>query len=275
MKHLYRRHRTNTRPANVLVGCLVAIAIVVILAIIAVIYVAMTWRGYMSGWAKQGVVAVLVESRIEQDEQDEIMVHIDTLMTRFENKEVTFKQLSSVIEELTESSVPAAAMVISIDRIYLAESALEDSEKAQGRIELARFGQGLFDKTIPEDSLHDVLKPVTTTTPDNNDIRLNLTLGNNNQQITALRSADEVSDDELRELIATAKAKADEAGITETPSPIDLSDEIGTAIANALEEDPNEWIGLDHHEDSADDVIVPAIEPTTEPAIDPTDPDGP
>ncbi len=275
MNHIYRRHRTNSRPANVLVGCLVAIAIVVILAIIAAIYVGMTWRGHLSNIAKQGVVATLESAQIEQGEHDEIMVHVETLMTRFENKEVTIEQMTNVIDKVVHSAVPAAAMVIAIDRIYIAESDLEDTEKDQGRIELARFWQGLFDKSIPEDALHDVLASVTTTTPDNDDIRLNLTLGSNGQQVTALRSADEVSGDELRTLIATAKAKADEAGITETPSPIDLSDEIGTAIANALEEDPSAWIGAGRDEDSADDTIEPAIEPADSPADTPADPDGP
>jgi len=95
-------------------------------------------------------------------------------------------------------------------------------------------------------------------------------LDENGRTITALRSADEVSDEDLRTLIATAKAKADEVGITETPEQIDLSDEIGRAIGVALGE----------IEDDSDDAEEVDLEEATEDLVDelpdaPADDDGP
>jgi hypothetical protein len=99
---------------------------------------------------------------------------------------------------------------------------------------------------------------------------LNLTIDSSNgRTITALRSADEVSSDELRELIAIAKAKADEAEITQTPDPIDLSDEIAKAIGIALGEIPDDSVD--------EEVVEEAIEETVEDtaADSPATDDGP
>jgi hypothetical protein len=188
-------------------------------------------------------------------------------MTRFEDGDIEWNQLGQVVEQLAKSPVISSAMVISIDRLYVAQSELPEEEKAQARIDLARYTQGLFDKSIEPDSINDVLEPAITHSPDDNDIRLNLKIDENGRTITALKSADQVSTEELRELIASAKALADEAGVTETPEPVDLSDEVQKAIGIALGE-----IAQDV------DVEVEADEPATDEPADPAmpqDDDGP
>ncbi|MDF1809600.1 MAG: hypothetical protein P1U42_07890 [Phycisphaerales bacterium] len=251
------RHK---RQGNILVGCLVAFGIFLVIAIIATVFVARSWRGWVSGGLTQGLTLALEEAKIDESERLEILAHLDTLMVKFETKEVTLKELGTVVEKIVESPILPAAMVMSADQLYFDQSDLSEEEKAQARIELSRFSTGLVDKSIHPDALTEVLSPISTNTPDDNDIVLNLQVGANGQStVNALRSADEVSADDLRELVSIAKAKADEVEITQTPEQIDLSNEIAIAIAKALNEDPTSWLpeGVEYvpepEEDEQDD----------------------
>lgn len=263
------RNQTNTlsrsrrsfpsRRGNLLVGCGVVLLIFVILAGIAVFVVATKWRGWAASTSTKMVDTMLTKAQIDPVEHDEIMVHVNSMMERFENKEITLEQIRRIVEELAESPVIPAALVIAIDRLYITSSGLPEEERQQARIDLTRFAQGLFEESINPNSIDEVLKPVVTNTPDKDDIRLNLKLDENGSTITALRSADEVSDEELRTLIATAKAKADEAEIGENPPQIDLSDEIAKAIGTALGEITPEPAQLPESPDTPDP--TPPIDP--------------
>ncbi|PCI07778.1 hypothetical protein COB72_09680 [bacterium] len=223
-------------------GCLIALGIAIVLVIISVIFVARSWRGWVSTGLEQGLAAVLDETQIDQIEKDEIFAHVELLMTKFTDKDVSIEDFANVMEELVKSPVLPTALVASVDAFYINSSDFDEAERVQSRIELARFSQGLFDESIHPSKISEVLAPVTTTTPDENDIRLNWRINQDGTVITALRSADKVTAEELRELVSLAKAHADEAGVSETPTQIDLSDEIAIAIALAIGEDPNDWL---------------------------------
>ena len=260
MTALFNQTRYQSRKGNLLVGCGVVLLIFIILIGVGTYFVMTNVRGWTADASTNAIDQMLTKAQIDPAEHAEVMVHVESLMTRFEDGDIEWQQLGQVVEQLAKSPVIPSAMVISIDRLYIDESDLEDTEKTQARIDLARFTQGLFDESIDPDSLNDVLAPVTTHTPDENDIVLNLRIDENGRTITALKSADKVTADDLRELASIAKTKADEAGITETPAPIDLSDEVAKAIGTALGE-----IGPDVEvEDFADDQLV-----------DPQDDDGP
>jgi hypothetical protein len=244
MKTMTTLRPRSSRNGNILVGCLVALAIALVILIAGVVIVVFNWRGWTASGMTHLITTGLDQTQISQIEKDEIIAHIDTLVTRFENKDVTIEQLANVIEEIVESPLLPSAMVMSADAMYIENSELDEAEKEQSKIELLRFAQGLFDESIEPEAFNDVLEPISTDSPDDDDIVLNISFDANGQTSTtyAIRSADEVSSEDLRAMIANAKAKADEAGITETPEPIDLSNEIAIAIALALDEDPTLWL---------------------------------
>ncbi len=243
MHRSLRLHTSNHHSkGNILVGCLVALGIAAVIAIVGTVFVINSWRGWVSGMTTSGLTAVLEEAPIEESERLEIVTHIETLMTRFEEKEVTIDELGHVVENLLGSPLLPAGIVMGADSLYIAQSEMDDAEKAQARIELARFSKGIFDETIDPNAIQDVIAPIETNTPDENDIVLNFQVSSDGQTTNALRSADEVSIEDLRLLIANAKAKADEAGVAAVPEKIDLSNEVAIAIADALNDDPSNWL---------------------------------
>lgn len=237
-----RLNFSRTQRGNLLVGCLSVLAVVIVLAIIATVFVVRSYRGWVAKGIEKTVNAAMVEMKIDDDEQSEISGHVQTLMGKYTAKEISNGQLGLVFEKLVESPLVAAGMLGGIDRLYITESDLSDEEKAAARVQLRRYANGLFDETIDPDSVETVLASVTTKNPDDNDIVIQHQFGGTGTSTYALRSADEVSMEDLQAMIAAAQAKADEAGVEANPAEVDLSDTLGIAIAQALNEDPQEWV---------------------------------
>ncbi len=258
----------RTQRGNLLVGCLSVLAVVIVLAIIATVFVVRSYRGWVATGIEKTVNAAMVEMKIDDDEQSEISVHVQTLMAKYTSKEISNGQLAMVFEKLVESPLVAASLLGGIDRLYFTQSELSDEEKAAARVQLRRYANGLFDETIDPDTLESVLASVTTDNPDENDIVIQHSFGGNGASTYALRSADEVSTEDLQTMIAAAQANADQAGVEANPAEVDLSDTLGIAIAQALNEDPQEWVpGYVPQEPAALPVPqadTPADEPNTD-----------
>jgi hypothetical protein len=242
MQTLMKRRTYPSRRGNLLFGCLAVLGVLFLIVVIATIFVMRSYRGWVAGGVEGAVDAVLVEMQIDEQEQGEIMGHVQTLMTKYTSKEISNEQLARVLENLVESPLVAAAMLGGIDKLYFESSDLNDEEKAAARVQLRRYANGLFDEEISPDTIEVVLASVSTDDPDDNDIVMQYKTGPSGSERYALRSADEVSADDLRELVAQAQAAADEAGIEANPAEIDLSDTLGIAIADALDEDPTLWV---------------------------------
>ena len=112
-------------------------------------------------------------------------------------------------------SAPVIAFVI--EKKYFDSSELSDEEKETGRMILRRCVRGLFDGELTEDDADAVLSHIGTKDPEGN-----------------WEFRDDVTDDELREFLAEAKKRADNAGVAETVEEIDPSDEIKRIVDSVL-----------------------------------------
>lgn len=270
MKTQLKRYQHRSRSGNLLVGCLAVLAVVIVLGIIATVFVMRSYRGWVATGIEKGVDATLVELEIDDSEQEQIRGHVATLLEKYKTKQIDNVQFFGVFEKLVDSPLVAAAMVGVIDKLYIDDSGLSEDEKALAAVQLRRYSMGLSQKDISANTLESVLASVSTDTPDDNDIRMQYQAGPSGTTEYALRSQDEVSDDDLRELIAQAMAEADKAGVEANPAEIDLSDTIGVAMANALGEDPADWVpGYELPAPSAaNDEADTETDPTSEPADD-------
>lgn len=286
--HARRAGAGMLRRGNMLVGCLVILGVLVVIAVITTIFVIKSYRGWLASLTEETMTAMLTEARIDPDERTEVMAHISTLMDRYKAKELSLEELGHVLEEVGESPVVGAAVLIGADRLYLDNAEIPDEEKTQMRVQLRRYAQGLRERTIAPKTLDAVLDPISTTDPDGDDIQMQWHMGPSGSSGKALRSPDEVTSDDLRAVIAQAKLHADEAGVPEDAPETDLSDELAIAIARALGEDPAQWLpagspalerlrdqhGSDHDDaDRAQD--DPAGDDDTDSISDNDNPDGP
>ncbi len=221
-----------------LIGCLVALGIAIILVIVSVVFVMNSWRGWVSGGIKQGITAMLDETKIEQLEKDEINAHIDALMTRFVDQDISAEDLFLITGKIFEGPLLPMGIVEASYAGYFENSALDDEAKADAKVQLGRLAYGIYAEDISMDDLDAILAPISVPADENNSA-VQIQVGSEDFE---LKAPEDVTSEELVEVIANARAAADEAGVDEVPPTIDLSDEVGKAIAEALGEDPELWV---------------------------------
>ena len=193
-----------SRDGKALVGCLVALGVVLVLLGIGVVVVLMNWRGWMASAINTGTEEMLKQADIPEGEKPEMIAHVNEYTAAFE-------QFGRFMEGLPESSLIPVGIVYSIEQGYVEPSGLSDEEKAAGSVQLHRFARGMHEGSIEIDALQDVAGPIGYEDP-NGQFQLN--------------PKESVNEDMLREVIANAEAKADEAGVPAEDYMVDLSDEL-------------------------------------------------
>jgi hypothetical protein len=205
------KNRYATRDGKALVGCLVALGVVLVLLGIGVVVVLMNWRSWMAEGIKVATTEAIRQADIPEGEKPEMIAHVEDYTAAFEAGDVTFEQFGLLMQELEQSSLIPVGIIYSVEQGYVEPSGLTDEEKAAGKIALHRFARGLHEKSIPVEAMQEAAAPIGYEDA-NGQFRLN--------------PKESVSDDMLREVIANAKAKADEASVPEEDFVVDLSDEM-------------------------------------------------
>lgn len=215
--------RTNllhhSRRGAFLQGCLIVLAILLVLAIGVGVYVAMSWRG----WAATGMSAIATEvvneSDLPENEKPEIIAVFDEVSEAFRAKNITLEELASIFENPKEMPVLSMGMVMQFEGAYINASGLSDEEKAEGHLVLNRVSQGLVSKTLSFDEAEDILGPVTTTDAEGN---------------SELVKPAQATDDQIRKVLANAKNAVEKAGVPEERVEVDLSEELRKHIEQTI-----------------------------------------
>jgi hypothetical protein len=204
----YARH--PARGGKALVGCLVAIGVVLLMLAIAAYLVAANWRGWAADMMNEASRLVLQEADLPADEKSEMLAHLSDFAEAFKQKRVSFEQFSQSLVMLSESPLIPVGMVMTVEEGYLKPSTLTDEEKEQGARALQRYARGLAESVYTIQTMEEVFAPIGY--KDGESFRLNA------------KSA--VNDDMLRLAIDNARAKADASNIPDEAFVMDLSDEL-------------------------------------------------
>ncbi|MBZ0173628.1 MAG: hypothetical protein K8E66_14695 [Phycisphaerales bacterium] len=199
------------RSGKLLTGCLIAIGMILLIAGIAAYFVATNWRGWAATGMKTVSVELINQADIPAGEKPEMIAHVESYADLFEAGDVNAEQFVEAMKGLGEGSLIPVGIVYGIDEGYLKPSGLSEEEKTDGTRALQRFARGLHDSTLQPSSIKQIAAPIGYEDADGS---------------FHLNAKSSVNDDMLRETIANAKAKADEAGIADEAFVVDLSDEL-------------------------------------------------
>lgn len=211
--------RGRSKWTSCLIGCLGVLAVLIVLAAIAGIWIGRNWRGLFADVGSQAVNQVIDSSELPPQEKVEVKAQVERVAKGFRNGEISSKQAAAIMEKLTKSPLMPSLVVAAVEKTYFDRSGLSNEEKAQGRQSLTRFARGAIDGKIDQKAIDGVMAHVADRRP------------NGQWQ---LRS--QVSDAELRAALADAKSQADAAGIPAEPEKFDPSDEVKRIIDEALRE---------------------------------------
>jgi hypothetical protein len=231
--HSVNRLTRSQRRGGWLVGCGIALSIVVLLVITAGVIVSMNWRDWSASAMRGTADALFAEMPIDEAEKAETLAVVNDFVDRFRAGDISTEQLTRVFQEVIQGPLIPAGTALGLSQAYFEKSALDPAEKAEGRVQVGRIAQGLADQTLDPAILRDVLAPLEAQASDTDVIPFNL----NGRQMR-IKTPNSATTEELRAFIDNARTIADSNLLPPAPTPFDLSDELDQAIRRALGETP-------------------------------------
>ncbi len=231
MSHGLKRY--TTRRGGALAGCLIVLGVLVVLAIVGVVIVAMNWKGWAAGLTKSLADQAIQASDLPESEKVEVMAEITALADGFKTGDISFEEFKRIGEDIANGPLIPAAVVGGFESMYLEPSGLSDEEKAGGGLAMSRVAQAVSDDKIEADALKAIFNPIQTASTTGSGVHIN------HPKFTLhLKEPKACTDEELRQVIANAKAAADDAGVPNERMTFDVSDEIRAAIERATGKTP-------------------------------------
>jgi hypothetical protein len=176
------------------------------------------FRQWAASAAYTGLEKTVDEAPLEEDQRVAIKADLKRLCDGFAEGRVGMQQLEEFVRTLSEGPFFPMAGVIAAEKLILEPADLTADEKIEGRIHLERVARGLHEKTITKREALAVLDPVDSSS-DPDDFQLK----------------ESPTPEEVRAVIAAAKAKADEKEIPVEPFEVDMAAEIDKAVDAAFE----------------------------------------
>ena len=200
-------------------GCLIAIVVVVIIFVGGGIYVAKNYRVWAAKAITFAMTAVISESDLPPEEKTQISDILALVKENYIAGDIQLQELGTIFEAMANCPALAVGMVVQFEASYVTPAALRDDEKADARLHLNRFAQGLNNDSIGWGQLDEVTEPILLA---------------NGEQGSDLKSPNQCSADEIRQVLANVKAAADQQNIPMHFVDIDISDEFLRTIEGAL-----------------------------------------
>lgn len=223
------RHRA--RPGKVLAGCLIVLAIVVVLLVGAGVFVAMNWKGWAAGGINAVATELINDTNLPEGEKQEVLTLVENLSNEFGEGNLSFEELGMVMQEITTGPIIPASVAAGFDQQYVAPSELSEEEKADARLALDRLARGMAEGKIPQTRLPGIMEPISAPA---GQAPVQINTG---EATLNLKAPDDCTADEIRAVIANASAQADEADVPMERYDFDMSDELSRAIRDALGRD--------------------------------------
>jgi len=214
---MHPRFTVSTRRGSFKAGCLISLAVVLVIALALGIWVAVSWKGWFASAINNTTVKMVDQSQLPDEQKDRVKARVSQLTEDFKVGKISFEQLGKVTKNLAEGPLFPLISVWTFEEHYLAKSTLPDDEKAAGSRTLQRYARGVTEKKI---SANDVQTAVDSISEVN-------TSGQRQVKQT-------LTNQELQTFLASLKAKADAVNVPDEPFTVNVADEIDKAIDEGL-----------------------------------------
>ena len=200
-------------------GCLVAIIAVILIFVAIGVYVAKNYQTWLAHGIAAGMHAVIDNSDLPQQEKSEITEIIDQIKDGYLAQEISVAELGLILESMGQSPAIPIGLVTQFEESYVVPSGLNSDEKAAANLDLNRLARGISNGQIGWEIIDEILAPISDAGQDGNQ---------------HLRAPAQVSDDDIRQVLATVQEAVDEAEISNEKVEIDISDEFKKSVETAL-----------------------------------------
>jgi hypothetical protein len=205
------------------VGC----AVVLLIALGAGIWVALSWKGWAVDAAMFGIEHGM-DMNISEEEQTQIRTRLEGLAEDFKSGELSGEELGRIVEALADGPIFPMAVASAYEKHHILNKAdLNQEEKDECVHQLHRLIRALSEESIHANEVEMLMDPVmstTTVTTDGTTTSSNKTLKKHTTR------------EEVLEATANIKARCDELGVSNDPYPFNFANELDKALDKALGE---------------------------------------
>jgi hypothetical protein len=198
---------------------LVAIIAIVVIFVAAGVYAVKNRQIWIAHGITAAMNAIINTSGIPSQEKSQVTEIIYQINQGYLSGEISTAELGLIFEGMAKCPALTIGLVTQFEQSYVAPSGLSSSEKLVADTDLNRLARGLSNGQISWEITETILAGISE-------------LGEDGKH--QLKTSDEVSDEEIRAVLAAVKIAADEAGISENKVEIDISDEFKKSVEDAL-----------------------------------------
>ncbi len=198
---------------------LVSIIAIVVIFVAAGVYAVKNRQIWIAHGITAAMNAVINTSGIPSQEKSQVTEIIYQINQGYLSGEISMAELGLIFEGMAKCPALTIGLVTQFEQSYVEPSGLSSSEKLAADTDLNRLARGLSNGQISWEIAETILAGISE-------------LGEDGKH--QLKTSDEVSDEEIRAVLAAVKIAADEAGISDNKVEIDISDEFKKSVEDAL-----------------------------------------
>jgi hypothetical protein len=198
---------------------LMAIVTVIVIFLAAGVYAVKNRHIWIAHGITAAMNAVIKNSALPSREKSEVSEIIYRINQGYLTGEITASELGLIFEGMAKCPALTIGLVIQFEQSYVAPSSLGTEEKSEAHTELNRLARGLASGKLGWEITETILAQISYPGEDGK---------------YHLKAPAEVSHAEIRQIIATVRDAADDAGISQTKIDIDISDEFEKSVEKAL-----------------------------------------
>ena len=205
--------------SGIATALLVGLIAFILIILAAGVWAAKNYKVVIASGITAGMNVVINSSDLPEEEKAEVTRIITRLKEGYLTDDITMAELGLVMEAMGSCPALPIGLVIQFEQSYVAPSGLGNEEKEAAGLHLNRLARGLADGRIDWAVIDQLLDPISDTKADGN---------------KELRPPELVSDNEILQVLVTAKEFADRAEISEELVNVDISDEFLKSVEQAL-----------------------------------------
>lgn len=198
-------------------GCGCVVLVLLLAALVGGVWIAMSWKRLAVGVGRRIAAEAIAAAPLPEADRRRILARLDQVGEDFAAGRIDVEQLGRIFEAIAEGPLMPLALVTAADAKYVQPSGLDLAEKRAGRRILERLARAVVTEKVEDADAEAIMRPVMTPNSDG-----------------GFTLKESLTDAELREFLAGAKAKVDELGIPDQGFEVNVAAELDRAIDTAL-----------------------------------------
>ncbi|QDU26415.1 hypothetical protein ETAA8_14930 [Anatilimnocola aggregata] len=199
------------------IGGAIGFLVVILVCAGAAYYVVANAKSLAVGVARNFAVQMVEASELPADDKQQVVTQIDRVVDEYKKGKINEKDLENIFAEIQNSPLLAVTVVYFIEKQYLDRSGLTAEEKENAKLQLQRVIRGRLEKKIEQSDIDALLAPLMQMQPDGTQ-----------------KVKEQLTDDEIKKLIADSQKLADDAQVPNEKFEVDIGDEVKRIVDQGL-----------------------------------------